>query len=373
MPIGDILDQISGQKATAGADSSTVAKRKPSSDLRGHVTKISRRGSPPPDPARPVSASTSRPANSLVSSSTPKTGARPLPPVSRGTPKPAAPRPVPRLPISKPTNSSTPNASPISKAPPKKGSYAEVLARAQRAQAVMGQVGKLQHKSIEKGTLKAKKDEKPTVQVKNKSKLTSKTTPTYKGTSRAQSPLSKPVDDRSRDAGPRTNGMSRKNGRPTALTKPSALDHDAACKTKFKKAAEATTGYTGTARPKTGVSKKSGPRGGALLKAPSGAKRSQNSYRDEQDDDMDDFIDDDDEIDQVELSYREKQYRYVESDDDESDMEVGLGELAVEERRAEKIARQEDIEEERLEKNLKMAKEEKKRKALEALRASRRR
>ncbi|PHH62385.1 hypothetical protein CDD81_7181 [Ophiocordyceps australis] len=373
MPIGDLLDQISGQKATAGPGSSTVAKRKPSSDLRGHVTKISRRVGPPSDPARPVSASTTRPANSSVLSSTPRSDARPPSSASRITPKPAASRPVSRQPISKPTTSSTLSASPISKAPPKKGSYAEVLARAQRAQAVMGQVGKLQHKSIEKGALKAKKEDKTTVQVKNKAKLTSQNTPTYKGTSRTQSPLSNPVDDRYRDAGPRTNGMNRKNGRPGAVAKPSGLDDSGTCKTKFKKAAEATTGYTGTARPKTGDSKKSGPRGGALLKAPSGAKRNKNSYLDDEDDEMDDFIDDDDEVDEVELSYREKQYRYAESDNDESDMEVGLGELAVEERRAEKIARQEDIEEERLEKSLKMAKEEKKRKALEALRASRRR
>ena len=54
------------------------------------------------------------------------------------------------------------------------------------------------------------------------------------------------------------------------------------------------------------------------------------------------------------------------------DLEAGLDDLADEESRAERIARQEDIEEQRLEASLKAAKEDRKRKALEALRAKRR-
>jgi hypothetical protein len=53
-------------------------------------------------------------------------------------------------------------------------------------------------------------------------------------------------------------------------------------------------------------------------------------------------------------------------------MEAGLDELDQEERRAEFIGRREDQEEDRLEKSLKTAKEERKRKALDALRGRRR-
>lgn len=82
---------------------------------------------------------------------------------------------------------------------------------------------------------------------------------------------------------------------------------------------------------------------------------------------MDDFIDYDDEEEDDGFG---KRYTY--DDESESDMEAGMDELDLEERRAERIARQEDIEEDKLEKSLKAQKEERKRKALEDLRAKRR-
>ena len=67
-----------------------------------------------------------------------------------------------------------------------------------------------------------------------------------------------------------------------------------------------------------------------------------------------------------------KRYSYYDDDSDgSSDMEAGIDDIDGEERRAERIARQEDIEEERLEKSLKQKKEDRKRQALEAIRARR--
>jgi hypothetical protein len=80
---------------------------------------------------------------------------------------------------------------------------------------------------------------------------------------------------------------------------------------------------------------------------------------------MDDFIDYDDEE-------EDDQPRYDYASDGSSDMEAGLDELDFEERKAERIARQEDIKEDMLEKRLKAAKEERKRQALESLRGGKR-
>ncbi|WKT48751.1 hypothetical protein QSH57_013681 [Fusarium oxysporum f. sp. vasinfectum] len=84
----------------------------------------------------------------------------------------------------------------------------------------------------------------------------------------------------------------------------------------------ATTGYTGTARPRpggdVGKKKKEAPRGGALL-----------------------------------------------------NMEAGMDDIDDEERQAERLAKIEDLKEERLEKQLKAEKEARKRQALEAMRGRR--
>ena len=131
---------------------------------------------------------------------------------------------------------------------------------------------------------------------------------------------------------------------------------------KIKKAAQATTGYAGTARPRPGnpAKRDSAPRGGALLVS-SAPRAGKSSRYDDYDEEMDDFIDYDDEEDNGGP-------RYDYDSDRSSDMEAGLDELDDEEQQAERIARREDIEEERRERDRKMAKEERKRKALEALR-----
>lgn len=226
--------------------------------------------------------------------------------------------------------------------PPKKGSYAEIMARAKAAQATFSSVGKIQHKKVEKGAIKkdkelalAKAGVKAGVKTVDPKMVGRKPTAGYTGTAK---PLSKP----GMPARPSTKGKLMEEKR-------------------HKKAAAATTGYTGTARPRappqTSTTSKSSPRGGALLNKPPPRKQSQ-----DYDEELDDFIEYDDED--------EPGYRYDSASD--SDMEAGMDDLELEERRAEAIAKREDIEEERRERMHKAAKEDRKRRALEELRSKRR-
>ena len=126
---------------------------------------------------------------------------------------------------------------------------------------------------------------------------------------------------------------------------------------KIKKAALATTGYAGTARPRPGnpAKKTHGPRGGALLNGPVHHHGSKSKY-DDYDEELDDFIEYDDEEDD---DGRGPRYDYA--SDNSSDMEAGLEDIDDEERSAERIARMEDIEEQRREARLKAEKEERRR------------
>ncbi|TFB00817.1 hypothetical protein CCMA1212_007364 [Trichoderma ghanense] len=357
MPIGDLLAQITGGKPSESPAPavqrlpSVSVKRKADDDISRADSKTPRLFTQPTKaPERPASATLPKPA--------------PIP--SKSTPIPSKPVSLASRPA-KPAVASKPPSAPVvdpnkPKAPPKKGSYAEILARAQRAQAVMGQVGKIQHKKVEKGAIKRDK-ERTDVKGAPSGAQTSKAPVGYKGSARPVqrngtngSALSK--SDRN-GAASRTPAKAMTSSRKAPVPEPEK---------KVKKAALATTGYTGTARPKPGnASKKSNaPRGGALLNAPPprpGANR-RSRYEDDYDEDMDDFIDYDDEEDDGP--------RYGYASDASSDMEAGLDDIDDEERMAERIARREDLREEQLERSLKMAKEEKKRKALEALRANRR-
>lgn len=227
----------------------------------------------------------------------------------------------------------------------------------------MGQVGKIQHKKVEKGAARSKDDAKAAPPVKSQpAQGKSKPAIGYSGTSKAA--------PRNGVNGHGTAGKKDSRNTPPARPKAAASRREAeeeAAK-KVKKAALVNTGYSGTARPKpaeTGHRKKETPRGGALLNAPMSRGSSKRSrYEEDYDEELDDFIEYDDEEDEGP--------RYGYESDGSSDMEAGLDELDVEERRAEYLARKEDIEEERLEKTLKAAKEDRKRKAMEQLRARRR-
>lgn len=141
---------------------------------------------------------------------------------------------------------------------------------------------------------------------------------------------------------------------------------------KVKKAALATTGYTGTARPRPGTTTTAKP-GAASRPSSEGPSRDKPRYggplstsrrRYDEEDDMDDFIEYDEEEEGTGYGAGPR-YKY-DSYDDESDMEAGLSDIEDEETRAERFARREDMEQEALEKRLKREKEDKKRKFLEA-------
>lgn len=227
----------------------------------------------------------------------------------------------------------------------------------------MGQVGKIQHKKVEKGAVKKTRDE-PAVAAPSKARGPSG----YAGTSKPgqrngvnghRLPAKNPRDPRQ---GPGARPPAARGSKATAASV--AAEEEAA--KKMKKAAQATTGYTGTARPKPGnpVRNKDAPRGGALLNVPRHNTSKNSRYEDDYDEELDDFIEYDDEE-------EEGGPRYGYESDGSSDMEAGLEDIDGEERRAEFIGRREDQEQERLEKTLKAAKEERKRKALDALRSRR--
>lgn len=251
----------------------------------------------------------------------------------------------------------------MAKPAPKKGSFAEILARGQRAQTVMGQVGKIQHKKVEGSALKKKDDTltTPKSQGRRPNRSSGSAKPNRKEASNAN--------------GASSNGRNGTGPRPSpGATKKTGAGKKAAQQEqekKVKKAVQATTGYTGTARPKPGATAKKdkAPRGGALLNVapPRPASSKRLGYEEDYDEELDDFIDYDDDEEEDQGGPR---YDYA--SDASSDMEAGLDDIDVEERRAAAIARREDVEEEQLEKSLKAAKEDRKRRALEALRAGRR-
>lgn len=243
---------------------------------------------------------------------------------------------------------------------PKKGGYAALMARAQKAQEMRGS-GNIQNKPVEKPSIKKEVEEPRTGQIRKgreESRLVKKPTGTairpaiapkaspsalgsrngtgYKGTARGSQPPPKP-------AGP--------------VKKVAQLPPEP--EKKVKKAALASTGYTGTARPKAnstpgtnaGSNKRLGSLGrlGKPGRAPSrpepyAAFRSRQKPRQEEeyDSDMDDFIVDDEDD--------EEEYpgRYQYASEEESDMEAGLDDVWMEEQQAERIAREEDRREEEI-------------------------
>ncbi|KAI1647816.1 uncharacterized protein F4817DRAFT_336041 [Daldinia loculata] len=252
----------------------------------------------------------------------------------------------------------TPTTSDPSKAP-KKGSYQEIMERAKKAQASMGKVGMIQHKSI--GTAKkeqpAKAEQKPNGAKGRDGKP-------YLGNSRSSTAPPRGgarPGTAIRDAG--RNGAG-KDAKASGKSRPNSASGEALEK-KMKKSATATTGYTGTARPRPGAasekplasrkSSSSAYKTGGLLAPPRPSRRDE--YEDEYDEELDDFIeyDEDDEPD-----YRGERYGGYDSDAS-SDMEAGLSDIAVEERRAELLGREEDKREQALEEKLKREKEQRKR------------
>lgn len=320
--IGDLLAQISsGEKGSAPAaarlptSSSSSIKRKAETDAPRNRAIKSPRVSPPPR-----FTGTSRPSTTKPTSSQ-----RPGNPTSAQRPGSTADKPRP--------------AAAADKAAPKKGSFAEILARAQRAQATMGQVGKIQHKKVEAGPRLTREEMR-----ERKAPAGKKRAPAgYSGTGKSTGVSKRPGAPTSKDPRAAPRAGSSKKAPPAEPEK------------KVKKAASATTGYTGTARPKPGnpTKKTHAPRGGALLNAPRHNGSSRGRYDDDYDEELDDFIEyDDDEGEGAGYGY---------ASDGSSDMEAGLDDIDGEERMAERMARAEDDRERKLEARLRAEKEERRR------------
>ncbi|KAK0655592.1 hypothetical protein B0T16DRAFT_487087 [Cercophora newfieldiana] len=375
MPIGDLLASITGEKSeqalpsptTATRPNDTIPKRKASEQLRGAPTKTPRTDPPanrhrpndnsprplPPPTDRPDANHRDRPASSSQSSPAGPSSAlkRPVPTASRdgrSTPSSASARPPPRPVVTRPADSD-----PAAK--PKKRSFAEIMARAQANAPVRESFGKIQHKPIERSLTMRERKELKAEEARKLKKTGGKPQPVSKYTG---------------TAAPARGTPGRPAPRPGAAAKGARVKTPPVEEKKVKKAALATTGYTGTARPRPGstVSKP-----GAAARPGREAERERPRYagysrsRREEEEEFDDWIDYDEEDEPNGYGYGGR--REYDSAEDESDMEAGLSDIDEEEQRAERVARQEDIKEMELEKRLKREKEEKKRQALAAIKA----
>jgi protein SPT2 len=220
---------------------------------------------------------------------------------------------------------------------------AEIMARAAKAQQIVPKAGLIQHKPVSETVMSRKEREER--RRKPGSLNTKKTAARGSAPINARGPGEKPSASRLAQA--KTDGKAR----------PASSGSDMPEK-KFPKAAAATTGYRGTARPPPQKSSDSrngqagssrGRSSGGILDPPKYGRR----YRDDDDDpELDDFIDYDDEEEPV------RNFDY--DSDGSSDMEAGMDDIYREETRAEREAREEDRREEEMLARLKREKEERK-------------
>ncbi|KAI0136367.1 hypothetical protein BJ170DRAFT_601484 [Xylariales sp. AK1849] len=393
MPIGDLLAEITGEKAspapTFNTSSSTGIKRKITTDLKNDGTpiKVAKQSHPA---SRDVGLASSRSSIMAKPSSSTMNGQRPITTSTstsafNGQPytgtatagrvirKPSAisgpssvkkgindspvrPKLNPtsfsasKVPLAKPSPT-TPTALGPSKAP-KKGSFAEIMARGAKAQEIVPKAGLIQHKAISETVMsKKERDERARK-------------PKWKSAKQVVAAGTASIVPRDKRLGGLKKGavatIAKGKGRP------SSSGSDAPEK-KVKKAATATTGYAGTARPppkkpsesRNGKPASSHPRPpGGLLAPPKSRRRDE--YADE-DSDMSGFIDDDEDEQEEAPRYG---HRYTEYESDgSSDMEAGADDIYFEEQRAMRQAREEDAREEARLEQLRREKEARKRRA----------
>ncbi|POS87069.1 hypothetical protein EPUL_000429 [Erysiphe pulchra] len=311
--IGDLLAQITGQP---NSDSEKLAHNERNLLKRKSDSQTQKPLSTARENSRPESITRKTVQSSKSSISNPKFSETKLSKdVSSGTNK---------KPLVSSNSKTVPGLQNRESKQPKKGSYAEIMARGKAAHAILGQVGRITHKNIERPPSKREREEKKTLKSLKKTK-----------TSTSNEVLRR-LDQ----------GKQRNTGKVTPEPPK-----------RIKKAALATTGYTGTARPKTsslprssGMSS-SGPTRKDLDERHSSSK-STNRYLSE-DEEEEEYSDDD---------------QHYESD--LSDMEADAFEVDEEEEIAAKIARREDAEALAEENRLKREKEAK-RKKLAAMAKSR--
>ncbi|KAL2114442.1 hypothetical protein VUR80DRAFT_7130 [Thermomyces stellatus] len=325
--IGSLLAQIEGGKpsnepAQPVARTNVVPKRRADDQLRKEPAKTVRTGdkaaSSPGIPSRPAPQPTSsdRPA--------PRTPAKPAATSKTNGATGAKPPSGPAKP-SPSTNAAAASAQTPQK-PLKKGSFAEIMARGQRAQETMGQVGKIQHKRLE---VPAKKDKDEEAKADPRSAA--------------------------RKPGKSTSARETKDGKaadPKSKRKSPASDPEP--KKKVRKPPPS-TGYAGTARPRAtpAASRTSRPASGGVVLNPQIRRPSR--AREEDEDSLDDFI-----IDDEDEEHGGPRYGYNDGYES-SDMEAGIDEIDDEEARAAAIAREDDLREEMEEKRRKEEKMRRKR------------
>ncbi|KAK1829894.1 hypothetical protein QBC39DRAFT_355689 [Podospora conica] len=367
MPISDLLASITGDSptpspTTTSRPASAPPKRKATDELRlapikaPRTESLSNGSSRPQDaPSRPLPRPADKPAASSnirpgvtrqlsAPSSTLSTRNPSAPPANNGARNPATSRPSQPL-VNRP-------AVKADTGPPKKRSYAEIMARAQATATVRASLGVIQHKPVEKTLTMKERKELKAEEARKARKPGMQKAPAassrYGGTAAA-----------SRSAGSRP---GQPNGGPSRARSTSSKEKSPPVKEekKVKKAALATTGYTGTARPRPGATP--AKPGAAARPAQRTDERQRPRYggpvsrprrNDDYDDELDDFIEYDD--DEEEPGYgRGREYM---SGDDESDMEAGISDIDQEESRAERLARLEDAKEKALEERLRREKE----------------
>ena len=330
LQIGDLLAQITGEPSpTQSTHPSFPPKRKADDQIRKPVDKIQRTQVPSTASPRPT-AQTNRPTAVDTSMAKMKLAQNP-----------------PKQPLSRPSTSTTsfkngqptpPPTNDAPKAPPKKGSFAEIMARGKAAQSTLGQGGKIQHKRIEKQPSKRERED---MKAQKASKLQKNLAPDSKFSKMGQNPV--------------RNGQStgRDGGKARAEPVPEK---------KVKKAALATTGYTGTSRPKPGGASSRPSASSTSSRYDRGPDRDRHrgdrygaryAYASEEEDEEDEEEDEPD------------------YESDLSDMEAAAFEVDEEEEEAAKIARREDALALAEENRLKREKEEKRRR-LAAMAKSRR-
>lgn len=384
LQIGDLLASIEGKpsaiatKASARPGNGIPAKRKADDDARASEQKQPRLASSANGSARPtgdVSSRASRPAEQ-PSSSSGYTGSarsssstvnknlpRPLTEKSAsaaskktllttsGKPSPTTPtfpaisRTATSSSLSRPAPTSKPAGSDgttdSSAKAPKKGSYAEIKARAAAQAQKLQTIGKIQHRAVEKQPTKKEQDAAAAedARLARKGGKPGSRLPSKNGTH----PDSNGLPDRG-VKGPGQNKMPGKAGAKAAAVE----------ERKPKKSALATTGYAGSARPIPGKAKP------GAAKADGGRDRERDRYaqpnplgmfaqrrrkEDDYDEELDDFIDDDEEEPEDDGYGHGKRYRYADEDSD-SDMEAGYSDVEDEEATAARQARLEDQREE---------------------------
>ncbi|KAL2263388.1 hypothetical protein VTK26DRAFT_7027 [Humicola hyalothermophila] len=373
MPILDLLASITGEKPAPSPNpvprpSAVLPKRKAEDDLRTTASKTARTDSVAERPSR-VNGEPSK-ASTRPSTDKPSLTSRPVPNNSDSRDKSSSARSVvggastssANGNKSLPSRPATSRPAATESAPPKKRSFAEIMARAKANSELRESLGKIQHKTIERGPTMKERKEMKAEEARMARMAARKATPGKGGVAAT------PSRDASKAPGSR---VATTSGSTSTKKSASAVEEK-----KVKKAALATTGYTGTARPrpaatapaKTGATSRPSSVGPSRDKPRYGGPLSSSRRRyEDEDDDLDDFIEYDEEDEEPGYGAG-RRYRY-DSYDDESDMEAGLSDIEDEETRAERYARREDQEQEELEKRLKREKEERKRRFLEASKA----